>query len=78
MKNLKGIKIIVPKGLDEFEVDEVLYKALSLQAKGDTHITESFDDPAMVDVSNQMIDTHEKIYKDMIAEVIEDLEEEYE
>lgn len=77
MKDLKGIKIIIPKDLDIFEADEVLYKALSMQAKGDTHMTESFDDPAMVDVSHKMLDLHDKMYKEMLAEILETLEDEY-
>lgn len=78
MKDLKGIKIIIPKDLDILEADEVIYKALSMQTKGDTHLKESFEDPAMVDVSERLLSEHKKVYKEMISEIIEALESEYE
>jgi len=59
------------------EAEELLFKALSLHRSGDVHLNESFDDPVMVDISNKMEKIHEDIYQEMMDEVIEALDEDY-
>lgn len=69
------VKIQLNKHETIEEADEALLKALLHHVNGDVHLKESFDDPAMVDISQRMADMHEKVYKEMLQEIIEALDE---
>ena len=71
------VKIELDKDEDILEADETLFKALNHHRNGDAHLTESFDDPAMVDASRKLFKVHEDIYKDLIQEINEELDKEY-
>jgi len=72
---MSKIKIYLDEGEDEYEVESQLLKALLHHSEGDVHLEESFDDPAMVDVSQRMDTIHEQVYREMIAEITELIEE---
>lgn len=72
------IKIALSPGLEEADANSLLYKATGHHVDGDAHSAESFDDPAMVDVSQRMIDIHDKIYQEMLQEIMVALDQEYE
>lgn len=71
------VKVILEKGETKADADEALFKALNLHASGDIHVTESFEDPAMIDTTNVLKDKYEKIYADMIQEIFNELNKEY-
>lgn len=73
MRNIK----IVSEGLTELELQEALQKSIKNHARGDAHINESFEDPAMLDLYEQIVKNYEGIYLEMIREIVEALEEEY-
>ncbi len=70
------IKILLDKNETPEEAEEILYKALNAQRNGDIH-TEDFSDPAMVDVVSVMEKFHKDIYVDMMREIQEVLDREY-
>ena len=70
------IKILLDKNETPEEAEEILYKALNAQRNGDIH-TEDFSDPAMVDVVSVMEKFHKYIYVDMMREIQEVLDREY-
>lgn len=72
------VKVLLDKNEDELDAHIALEKALNLHTSGDIHIRESFDDPAMVDLSQRMNSIHEDIYQDMIREINEELDKEFE
>ena len=59
------------------QAEEALFKALSAQRNGDAHLNESFDDPAMVDLSRRLAEEHKKIYQDLVQEINDAIDEEY-
>lgn len=71
------IKVELEPGEDILSADEALFKALDHHRSGDAHLRESFDDPAMVDLSKRLFQAHEDIYEDMINEINEALDEDY-
>ena len=71
------VKILLEKGEDEIDAHVALTKALDLHNSGDIHLRESFEDPAMIDVSQQMMKVHNDIYTDMIQEIQDELDKEY-
>lgn len=71
------VKIILEKHETMEEAEETLYKALDLHRTGDIHLQESFDDPAMIDVSQRMEKIYEDIYKEMMEEITDALDEDY-
>lgn len=71
------VKIFLEPGEDEVDAQNALIKALDLQASGDTHLKESFEDPAMVDISDYMKKVGEDIYEEMIEEINNELDKEY-
>ena len=70
------VKVIAEKGESLDEAEEKLYKALNAHRTGDLH-TEDFSDPAMKDLVERMTLKHEIIYKEMMDEIFEVLDEEY-
>lgn len=69
------IKVILDRGESPLDSDIQLYKALHPQMTGD--ITESFEDPAMISVSQRFEEILKLRYPSMIAEIIAELEKEY-
>lgn len=71
------VKIELEKGETELDAHIALSKALDLHNSGGAHVTESFEDPAMVDTSHRMEDIHKVIYGEMIQEINSELDKEY-
>ena len=71
------VKIYLEKGETIEEAEELLRKALDLHSSGDIHVEESYDDPAMIHTQERMEEIHNKIYDEMLQEVIEAINEEY-
>lgn len=71
------ITVLLEHNEDELDADHALQKALEFHSSGDAHDQDAFDDPAMVDLSNRLEQTHSKIYGEMIREIIGVLDEEY-
>ena len=70
------VKILLEKDESELDAQIAIQKALDIHTKGDTH-KESFEDPAMVHTIQYMEELHEKTYKAMMQEIMEELDEEY-
>lgn len=70
------VKIILGKNETMQEAEETLYKALDMHRNGDAH-KEDFSDPAMRDVVQRMQSAHDKMYKEMMQEIEEVLDQEY-
>lgn len=58
------------------QAEERLYKALNSHRTGDVH-TEDFTDPAMKDLVERIQMKHEQMYANMLREIFEALDEEY-
>lgn len=71
------VKILLEPGETELDAHEALSKALEIHNNGDTHVKESFEDPAMIHLSQRMDKIHEMIYKDMVQEIIDELDKEF-
>ena len=71
------VKVLLEKGETQSDADEALLKALNHHASGDVHVTESFEDPAMVDVTHVMETEYNKIYAEMIQEISDELDKEF-
>lgn len=71
------IKVLLEKGETSLDADLALQKALELHTSGDVHARESFDDPAMQDVSKKLEAVNKVTYANMIKEIIAALEEDY-
>ena len=71
------VKIFLEKYEDELDAHIALSKALDLHNSGDIHVRETFEDPAMIDVSQQLDKAHKDIYTDMIREIQDELDKEY-
>ncbi len=71
------VKVLLEKGETQSDADEALLKALNHHASGDAHMTESFDDPAMIDATYIMKAEYEKIYTEMIQEISDELDKEF-
>lgn len=70
------VKVFLEDGETELDAQLAIYKALQLHNSGDVH-TESFEDPAMIHAQQRFEEIHEKIYKEMIAEISQQLDEEF-
>lgn len=71
------VKIELEKGETELDAHIALSKALDIHNTGDNHTLESFEDPAMLDLSQRLDKIHDDIYKDMMDEIIMELDKEY-
>lgn len=71
------VQIILEDGETQRDAEEGLHKALNYHASGDVHDSESFDDPAMIDVSHRMEQEHKKIYQEMLNEIFLELDKDY-
>lgn len=71
------VKIFLDKDENIHDVENDLLKALGHHSSGEIHDLESFEDPAMVDVSNKMEREHSKMFQDMINEIFLTLDEDY-
>lgn len=75
---MKKIKIIAPKGMTAADIEEYLESAVELKKSEKVHMTESFEDPAMIDLSERVIAEFTKQYDEMLTEISAVLEKEYE
>lgn len=71
------VKVIAEGSETQKDLDDGLFKAVDYHASGDAHMRESFDDPAMVDLSNKLAEAHEIIYQELLQEVQDELDKEY-
>ncbi len=71
------VKILLEKGETEREAEDSLLKAITSHNNGEVH-TDGFADPAMNDVVAKMQDIHNKMYQEMIQEICDALDSEYE
>lgn len=70
------VKIIPGNNETIEQAEENLYKALNAQRTGELH-TEKFLDPAMVDLVERMQTAHENMYAEMMQEIMDELDKEY-
>lgn len=71
------VKIFVDRNETVEGVEDSLLKAMEHHASGDVHENDDFPDPAMVDVKDRMMIAHEIIYRNILKEVFEALEEDF-
>jgi hypothetical protein len=71
------ISVVLPKGTDEIEGQNALYKASNHHVSGDVHDEQAFDDPAMADLQERLVKEHQDMYKLMLAEIFKALESDY-
>lgn len=70
------VKIYLEPGEDQRAAEDTLFKALNHHNSGDAHV-ETFQDPAMDDVADRMINIHSKIYHEMLQEISDCLDREH-
>ena len=73
---MANVKILLEDGETTDQAEEKLYKALNSHRTGDIH-TEDFEDSAMKHLADKMIEMHEQIYSELLQEVFEELDKEY-
>ena len=71
------VKILLEPGETLRDAEDSLAKALAHHNSGDVHSSHSFQDPAMVAVSKEIIQIHDRIYQDMLSEIFEALDKDY-
>lgn len=71
------VKVILEKGETIFEAENLLFKALNSHNTGEIHDGDEFSDPAMQDLIFRLETEHSKMFKDMIGEIQQTLDEEY-
>lgn len=71
------VKIFLDKEESLRDAEDQIFKALNHHASGDVHSQDSFEDPAMVSVSNKMEQEYKRIAQDMMREISEALDEDY-
>lgn len=62
------VKIILNKGESILKVNNDLRKALEYQEKGDAH-KEAFEDPAIKDLYERLLKSHQEMFEKMLQEV---------
>jgi hypothetical protein len=70
------VKIELLKGMTPEQAEDLLFKAFQAQRTGETH-GEEYNDPAMKDTLNRMIEIFKKEQDAMIQEISEALDAEY-
>lgn len=71
------VKIYLDKDENLEKVESDLYKAMGHHASGAVHDSESFKDPAMKDVAEHLEELHSEMYKNMLREIIQALEDDF-
>lgn len=71
------VKIFLEEGETREEVEESLAKSVNSQNSGDVHAQDTFQDPAMDDVAETMISSFSQIYQEMLQDVFQVLDQEY-
>ena len=71
------VKIELEKGETREQAEELLLKALTSHSHGDSH-KDTFLDPAMQDLARHAVSEYEDIIQDLIREVFDVIDEEYE
>jgi len=72
------VKIYLEKGETIEDAEMQLRKALDLHDSGGVHERQDYVDPAMQDVMDTFEVLHEKSYKEMMDEIIREIDGEYE
>lgn len=72
------VKIYLEKGEKIEDAEMQLRKALDLHDSGDIHERQDYVDPAMQHVMDTFEAMHEEAYKEMMDEVIREIDKEYE
>lgn len=70
------VKVVLEPGEDALSADVALEKALLHHSSGDAH-SELFSDPAMAHAVEIAERAHAQAYADMVREIIEELDREY-
>ncbi len=73
---MSKVKIYLAPGETLRDAEDSLLKALNHHNSGDVHV-ETFQDPAMDNVADRMISAHSKIYQEMLQEIFEELDKDY-
>lgn len=73
---MANIKIYLEKGEEQHDAEELLFKALDLHRSGDAH-KETFADPAIADLFNELAKEHPQMWALMLSEINEILDEEF-
>jgi len=71
------VKITTDKGQSREEAEELLYKALDSHRKGAQH-SESFQDPVMDELFEEMKRNYGDIYDSMLSDIFDVIEKEHE
>jgi hypothetical protein len=71
------VKIFLEPGETQQDAEDSLFKAMQHHNTGEVHSSHSFQDPAMVAVSQKMEKIHSEIYQDMLNEIFQELDKEY-
>jgi hypothetical protein len=71
------VKIYLDEGETLEEAEEDLQKALNFHSSGEIHDEDSYQDPAMRDLTNLLEQLHKKAYDNIIREVIQALDKDY-
>lgn len=71
------VKIFLEPGETTRDAEDSLLKALVHHNSGEVHSSHKFEDPAMIAVSDKMTQLHDTIYKEMLAEIFEELDKDY-
>lgn len=67
------VKILLQKGESIDDAEDLLFKALTKKLNPE----ESFNDPAMIDLSEHVMRIHKQMYVDMIREISDALDAEF-
>lgn len=71
------VKIYVEPGETLEEAKEDLQKALNFQSSGEVHDDNTYEDPAMRNLSDRLEEMHKETYANIIREVIQALDKDY-
>lgn len=71
------VKIYVEEGETIEEAQDDLVKALHYQQSGEVHDEDTYEDPAMRDLTTKMQKFHQETYNNIIKEIIEALDKDY-
>lgn len=71
------VKVILEAGETPENSENLLFKALESQRTGEAH-TEAFPDPAMAHVAEVLQTQHKTMWDEMMREIFEELDGEYE
>lgn len=71
------VKIFVEEGETLEEAEDLIQKALNFHSSGEVHDEDSYEDPAMGNLTTLLEAMHQKTYDNIIREVIQALDKDY-